>query len=335
MKESQIAILTYGSMIGAPVLLALLALLNLSGLGTLYGIYTGLRILLAVDLLLFGAIGMREIYLGKRVNPIKLGIKTAEEQPIRNGEADTLRFRVYRFKEESKRLEESVYDVAVGKYTSVLGALVKIKAEKDPTISMRYSCNMGICGSCGMTVNGKPSLACETNALKSARNGIITIGPMLGHPLLKDLVTDFDDFFGKHESISPHLEREDRKEKYEAPKEYAQTREQIGRFLPYSYCIMCGLCMDACPVVNTSPAFLGPQALSQAYRYYMDSRDQMGERRLQMVNTKDGVWDCEYAGTCSEVCPKGVDPATAIQSMKFEMLVPKFVMKKEGAEMEK
>jgi succinate dehydrogenase / fumarate reductase iron-sulfur subunit len=143
---------------------------------------------------------------------------------------------------------------------------------------------------------------------------------MQGHPLLKDLATDFDDFFEKHMSVQPRLYRIDAKEQYAAKKEYHQTREEVDRFLPYSYCIMCGLCEDACPRVNTNPNFKGPQALAKEYRYYADSRDQLGKKRLLDADRLDGVWGCEFAGACSKVCPKGVDPAAAIQLLKTELM---------------
>ncbi|EQD27217.1 succinate dehydrogenase iron-sulfur subunit, partial [mine drainage metagenome] len=129
---------------------------------------------------------------------------------------------------------------------------------------------------------------------KSKGDNAIKIEPMEAHPILKDLVTDFDDFFEKHASVSPGLYRNDPREKYKAGKEYKQSAGERNAYLPFSYCIMCGLCMDACPVVNTNPSFKGPQALSQIYRYGMDSRDQMKDR-LESVDSMDGVWGCEFA----------------------------------------
>ena len=122
---------------------------------------------------------------------------------------------------------------------------------------MRYSCNMGICGSCGMVINGRPRLACETNVFSLGPRHI-HVGPMEAHPLLKDLVTDFDEFFDKHRSVKPWLVREDTEEKYRAEKEYPQTSSQVDYFLDFAHCIKCGLCVDACPVSNTNTHFVGP-----------------------------------------------------------------------------
>ncbi len=109
-------------------------------------------------------------------------------------------------------------------------------------------------------------------------------------------------------------------EKFRAEKEYPQTRSQVDNYLDFSHYIACGLCVDACPVNNTNPHFVGPQALSQAYRYNSDSRDQGERERLERLDTMDGVWGCEYAGACSRVCPKGVDPALTIQRLKLELM---------------
>ncbi|MEM3267845.1 MAG: succinate dehydrogenase iron-sulfur subunit, partial [Conexivisphaerales archaeon] len=211
------------------------------------------------------------------------------------------------------------YSVRADKYTTVLDALIKVKEIQDPTLSVRYSCRMGICGSCGMVINGKPRLACETH-LFSLSTEEVQIGPMEGHPILKDLVVDMDDFFEKHRQVLPWLYREDMKEKFSAEQEHKQERSELDYYLPFSYCIKCGLCVDACPVSNTNKDFLGPQALAQAYRYNSDSRDQGEKLRLEKLDTFDGSWGCEYAGACSVVCPKGVDPALAIQLLKLDVL---------------
>ncbi|MEM3829462.1 MAG: succinate dehydrogenase iron-sulfur subunit, partial [Conexivisphaerales archaeon] len=219
----------------------------------------------------------------------------------------------------SKEFKEFQYSVRADKYTTVLDALIKVKEIQDPTLSVRYSCRMGICGSCGMVINGKPRLACETH-LFSLGTEEVQIGPMEGHPILKDLVVDMDDFFEKHRQVLPWLYREDMKEKFSAEQEHKQERSELDYYLPFSYCIKCGLCVDACPVSNTNKDFLGPQALAQAYRYNSDSRDQGEKLRLEKLDTFEGAWGCEYAGACSVVCPKGVDPALAIQLLKLDVL---------------
>jgi succinate dehydrogenase / fumarate reductase, iron-sulfur subunit len=231
----------------------------------------------------------------------------------------TVRLRAKRFDPASRAFRENEYEVQSDRFTSVLDTLLAVKERQDQTLSLRYSCNMGICGSCAMVINGKPRLACETNVF-SLRTKLIAVGPMEAHPILRDLVTDLDDFFAKHASVTPWLVRRDQEEKFQAEKEYPQTRSQVDNYLDHAHCISCGLCVDACPVNNTNPRFVGPQALSQAYRYNSDSRDQGERERLESLDTMDGLWGCEYAGACSMVCPKGVDPALTIQRLKLDLM---------------
>lgn len=335
MKESWISLFTvYIPMSGVPILLFLYAIIYSTSFNFIKSILLGLSML---GLLLFGLSGTRDVYLRRKPKNIvnlkeKLAEKTALTQTNTGGKPKVARFSVKRFNPGNQSLEENIYDVNITEFYTVLDGLLTIKTKIDPTLSMRYSCRMGICGSCGMVINGRPALACETNVLENLKSGVIEVSPMLGHPLLKDLVTDFDDFFEKHVAVNPYLFRKDLGEKYHPTKEYQQTRVQLDKFLPFSYCIMCGLCVDACPVVNTNPEFIGPQALSQAYRYYADSRDEGGISRLGHVDVLKGVWDCEFAGSCSEVCPKGVDPAFAIQLLKTEIIKNDFSSKKDDVE---
>lgn len=315
----------YTPMLGVPVLLLLYVIFSALHATTPASAVLYLAML---GLALFGIVSFWDVFVERQKPPNFLDLKEGSA-PVEHGaevEAKTGRnvkvveIKMKRFNPATKMLEENVYRERVDRYYSILDTILDIKRRQDPTISVRYSCRMGICGSCGMVVNGKPVLACETNVFKNMTDGHIDIEPMQGHPLLKDLVTDFDDFFSRHSSVSPHLHRHDEDEKYEAKQEYRQTGEQLAKFLPFSYCIMCGLCIDACPVVNINPMFIGPQALSQVQRYYADSRDEMGGRRLDMVDKLSHVWDCEFAGACSVACPKGVDPAFTIQLLKTEIV---------------
>ncbi len=234
-------------------------------------------------------------------------------------EGENTIFLISSFDREQESFKELEYRARTGRFTTVLDALIGLKEHVDPSLSFRYSCRMGICGSCAMVINGKPSLACETNAASAAKDGIISIGPMRAQPLLKGLVTDFDDFFQKHREVFPWIIRNNVREQFDDKKEFHQNEEQRDYFLPFAECIKCGLCIDACPVENTNRFFLGPQALAQAYRYIADSKDQGREKRLDYLDTLNGVWGCEFSGSCSKVCPKSVDPALAIQLLKAEI----------------
>ncbi|MEM3857455.1 MAG: succinate dehydrogenase iron-sulfur subunit [Thermoprotei archaeon] len=237
----------------------------------------------------------------------------------KHSEGDSTTFIIQRYDPDQGKVSKVKFTVELDKYSTVLDALIKIKETQDPTLSMRYSCRMGICGSCAMDINGKPRLACETN-VSTLGTSEIKVSAMLGHPLLKDLVADLGEFFEKHRSVKPWLIRLDNAEKFKAEKEYSQNVDELYRYLPFSYCIKCGLCVDACPVSNTNKEFLGPQALSQVYRYISDSRDQGESERISIIDSPTGVWGCEFAGSCSVVCPKGVDPALAIQLLKVKTM---------------
>ncbi|MEM3839391.1 MAG: succinate dehydrogenase iron-sulfur subunit [Candidatus Micrarchaeaceae archaeon] len=313
----------YAALVGVPVLLYIRIF------ALLYGMQLVSRVLLALaalGLIAFGAVGFIEVYAHRRregIAEISIPAHTpavVHHHEVAHPEIKPVNFRINRFDPETKSIKQETHRLNVDKNVTVLSALLAIKDTQDPTLAVRYSCRMGICGSCGMVINGKPSLACETNVFEKSSDGEIIVEPMYGHPLIKDLVTDFDDFFEKHISVQPGLYRNNKKEKYGSGEPYALSREDIDRFLPYSYCIMCGLCLDACPVVNSNQDFVGPQALSQLYRYYADKADQKGIKRLLEMDTVNGIWGCEFAGACSKVCPKGVDPAGAIQLLKGELM---------------
>lgn len=314
-------VLLYGSMLLVPLLLFLnMMAIALNKLVLVYAFC----LLLIAGLLVYSFIGAAEIYSSRRFeaeDPLKTIFVESREHKEKRKEGEVpVTIKLKRFSPDNNVIQATSYQVNANRFTTVLDGLISVKEKQDNSLSMRYSCRQGVCGSCGMVINGKPSLACETPLCKAAdKNGSVEIEPMQAHPLLKDLVTDFDDFLEKHASVEPHLVRRNIEEQDKAKAVYKQSKEQLDKYLPYSYCIMCGLCMDACPVVNSNPKFIGPQALSQVYRYHKDSRDQMGTKRIDLINGIDSVWGCEFAGACSDVCPKGVDPAGAIQALKFEI----------------
>src|SRR5208337_2655036 len=198
---------------------------------------------------------------------------------------------------------------------TVLAALLYAKEQMDHSLAIRFSCRMASCGSCGMKINGLPRLACYTQ-VSDFGNSPITVEPLEHYPLVRDLVTDFHSFFSTHQSVKPFLVRRDVAEQETFESEYSQSQRELDNFLQFSYCIKCGLCNAACPTVATDPLFTGPQALGQAYRYVADSRDEGTKERIGLVDQRHGVWRCHYAGACSYVCPKGVDPALGIQRLK-------------------
>ncbi len=215
------------------------------------------------------------------------------------------------------------YAVPAREGMTVLDALLYAKERIDHSIALRFSCRMATCGSCGMKINGRPRLACETR-VAHLRSGAITVEPMDNFPIVRDLVVDLGAFFLKHRSVSPRLVRRGDSAEQESPTgEYLMTPEELERVVQFTYCIKCGLCSSSCPTSSTDSLFLGPQALAQAYRYLKDVRDEAGEERIESVDTTHGVWRCHFSGTCSAVCPKGVDPALGIQLLKRHVLAAK------------
>ncbi len=195
----------------------------------------------------------------------------------------------------------------------VLDALNHVKDELDGTLSYRWACRMGVCGSCGMMVNGKPVLTCATY-LEDVADGPVRIEPLRGFPVIRDLIVDLQDFLEKLGRVKPWIVREDDAEPQDG--EYLQTPEELAEYKQYSMCINCMLCYAACPIYELEPEFLGPAAIALAQRYNLDSRDQGREDRMDVLSQYDGIWSCTFIGECTEVCPKNVDPAGAIQRYK-------------------
>jgi succinate dehydrogenase / fumarate reductase, iron-sulfur subunit len=233
----------------------------------------------------------------------------------------TVVFEVLRYnpeKDGAPRLQE--YSVPVTKGMTVLDGLTWIKEHLDPTLAWRSSCRMGVCGSCGMFINGLPRLACN-NQIMHLHSDRVTVKPLPNYDMIRDLVPDLEGFFTKHRSAKPYLIRRELKEQETPTGEFFQSHEELVNYIQFAYCIKCGLCLAACPTVATDDHYLGSQALGQAWRYTADSRDEGAGEREDEVYSDHGVYRCHFAGACSEVCPKGVDPALAIQLLKRDMFM--------------
>ncbi|MBI4195508.1 MAG: succinate dehydrogenase/fumarate reductase iron-sulfur subunit [Betaproteobacteria bacterium] len=199
----------------------------------------------------------------------------------------------------------------------VLDALNYIKDHLDTTLSYRWSCHMAVCGSCGMMVNGEPVLACK--AFLRDYPDEIRVEPLLHFPIERDLVTVIDDFMAKLARVKPYLIPA--RDEPASAAERRQTPAELKRFKQYTLCINCMLCYAACPEYGLMPEFLGPAAIALAHRYNRDSRDAGRDERQEIIAANEGVWDCSFVGACSEVCPKHVDPAGALQQVKIASTV--------------
>ena len=229
--------------------------------------------------------------------------------------AEQIALEVTRFSpERDKTPSVQSFDVPLRKEWVVLDALNYVKDKVDGSLSFRWSCRMGVCGSCGMMVNGEPKLTCAT-FLTDYAPGPVRVEPLKNFPVMRDLIVEITDFLEKLSKVKPWLIRE--KEKAPSEGEYLQSPEQLETYRQFSMCINCLLCYAACPVYGLDPLFAGPAALALAQRYNLDSRDEGKSERLDILSQHDGIWGCTFVGDCTQVCPKHVDPAGAIQQYKL------------------
>lgn len=229
----------------------------------------------------------------------------------------TVLLRISRYNPEHD--EEPKFDeftVHYEKWTTVLEAILDVKKHLDHSVAVRYSCRQATCGSCGMLINGRPRLACFTK-ISELESDTITVEPMSNFPVIRDLAVRFERLFDNHKKMSPFLVRDDTEE--DGP-ELPQSPKELEQYIQFANCIKCGLCNAACPTMATDSSFVGPQALAQAYRYVADSRDKGKDTRLNVIDESHGIWRCHFAGSCSQVCPKGVDPAMGIQLLRGYLL---------------
>jgi fumarate reductase iron-sulfur subunit len=224
--------------------------------------------------------------------------------------AETMTLEVMRYRPERESEPTfQKYEVPFHQDWVVLDGLNYIKDRLDGSLSYRWSCRMGVCGSCGMMVNGEPKLTCAT-FLSHYLPGPVRVEPLRYFPIVRDLVTDMTDFMSKLQIVQPWIIRQE--EKPLSQGEYLQTPEALDVYKQFSM-----LCYAACPVYALEPEFVGPAAIALAQRYNMDSRDQGSNQRLDVLSQHEGIWGCTFVGECSKVCPKDVDPAGAIQQYKL------------------
>jgi succinate dehydrogenase iron-sulfur subunit len=227
-------------------------------------------------------------------------------------------FAVTRFDpDRDERPRVQTYEVPVQPDWKVLDALNYIKDQLDPTLSHRWSCRMAVCGSCGMNVNGEPKLTCKTPL--AGYGDRVEVAPLANFPIVRDLVIEMDGFMEKFRAVKPWIITA--KERAVEEGTYRQSPGELEAFRQFSMCINCMLCYAACPVVASEPDFLGPAAIALGHRYNMDSRDEGQGERNRVFRGEGSVFHCSYANECSEVCPKNVDPAAAVNQAKLGAVV--------------
>ncbi len=225
---------------------------------------------------------------------------------------------------ESEHGEESTWDdftVQVHGTDRVLDALHKIKWEQDGSLTFRRSCAHGVCGSDAMRINGRNRLACKTLLKDVNPDKPITVEPIKGLPVVKDLVVDMEPFFASYREIMPFLITSGGNE---PTRERLQSAEDRERFDDTTKCILCAACTSSCPVFWTDGQYFGPAAIVNAHRFIFDSRDEGATQRLEILNDKEGVWRCRTTFNCTEACPRGIEVTKAIQEVKRAMITRAF-----------
>jgi succinate dehydrogenase / fumarate reductase, iron-sulfur subunit len=220
------------------------------------------------------------------------------------------RFRITRRPHGSARSYVEEFDVAVGPDTTLLDALREVRSHRDRSLTLRYSCCHGSCGTCGMRANGHEVLACVT-PLASLGAGPVTVEPLANARVEHDLVVDMRDLYESLEPARrPLIRQDDRLAGQEAPG---------PSFARYEDCIECGLCVSACPIAGSDPLYLGPAALAAAWRTVAEPRGADPLQVLAWVDDEQGCWRCHASFECTEVCPSGVDPAGAVMALRGDL----------------
>jgi len=224
--------------------------------------------------------------------------------------------KIKRFNPETdKKPHWKEYVVEVEPTDRVLDALHEIKWSQDGTLTLRRSCAHGICGSDAMRINGRNLLACKALIQDVAKDGgTITVEPILGLPVMKDMVVDMEPFFAHYRAVMPFLVNND-----PLPangRERLQSIADRERFDDTTKCILCAACTTSCPSFWARGEYVGPAAIVQAHRFIFDSRDQAAEQRLEVMSDADGVWRCRTVFNCTEACPRGIQVTKAIGEVK-------------------
>jgi succinate dehydrogenase / fumarate reductase iron-sulfur subunit len=219
-----------------------------------------------------------------------------------------VRLRILRYDpERDPKPHWEEYTVESEPTAPLLDLLHTVKWHQDGSLTFRRSCAHGVCGSDAMLINGRNRLACKIRVDQLGKK-VITVAPLPGLPLVKDLVVDMEAFFEKFRSVQPYLQTTD----MPPIRERLQTAAERERFDDTTKCILCAACTSSCPSFWAQPSFVGPAAIVNAHRFIFDSRDDAAEERLEILADKDGVWRCRTIFNCTDACPRGIHITQAI-----------------------
>ena len=234
-----------------------------------------------------------------------------------------IRLKVFRYQpEKDQRPRYDVFTLEVDPTDRVLDLLEYVHGDVDGSLAFRRSCAHGVCGSDAMRINGRNMLACKV-LVRDIHSGEITVEPLLGMKVIKDLIVDMDPFFDHYKSVLPYLIND-------APlpedgKERLQSADARERFDDTTKCILCAACTTSCPSFWANDRYLGPAAIVNAHRFVFDSRDAGAARRLEVLNEQFGVWRCRTAFNCTEACPRDIKITQAIAEVKRAIITGKLV----------
>lgn len=231
----------------------------------------------------------------------------------------SLTVRIRRFNPEKS--QESWWDewtLEVDPLDRLVEVMHQIKWYHDGTLAFRRSCAHGICGSDAMMINGRNALACKLLAEDVAPK--VTIEPIRGLPVLKDLIVDMEPFLDGYKAVLPYLINDSG----EPSAERLQSIEDREIFDDTTKCILCACCTTSCPIYWGDDTYIGPAAIVNAHRFIFDSRDEAGRDRMKILSEKTGVFRCRTTFNCTDACPRGIEVTKAIQEVKRAILFDRF-----------
>ncbi|MCL4267949.1 MAG: succinate dehydrogenase iron-sulfur subunit [Anaerolineales bacterium] len=228
--------------------------------------------------------------------------------------------KIFRYNpEKDKRGNYVTYKVDADENDRVLDVLEYIKGKMDGALSFRRSCAHGVCGSDAMRINGRNMLACKVLVRDVGTN--ITVEPILGLPIKKDLIVDMEPFFDNYKKVLPYFINDSALP--ENGRERLQSPEERARFDETTKCILCAACTTSCPSFWANGEYYGPAAIVNAHRFIFDSRDEAADQRLQILAETDGIARCHTAYNCTVACPREIKVTKAIGEVKMAMMTGK------------